>query len=96
MAIGASKLSGARVAVKEIPTEKYLRLAKEHKVSEAEAITMCKGNKRIIKLMDTFEIEGYTYIITKYEEGRNLLDYCLSQPDQDRWMSEQRARHIFL
>ena len=31
----------------------------------------------------------------KFEEGRNLLDYCLNQPDQTNWMSEKRVRFIF-
>ena len=95
VSIGVSKLTGTPVAIKEIRTKKYLKLAAENSICEAEAITLCKGSKRVVKLLNTFELENFTYIITKFEEGRNLLDYCLSQPNQTQWMSEQRVRFIF-
>ena len=33
--VGVSKLTGATVAIKEIPTKKYLKLAAENSISEA-------------------------------------------------------------
>ena len=59
-------------------------------------MSLCKDSHYIVKLVDDFELNDLTYIITKYAEGKDLLEYCLNQPNQDQWLSEKRTRHIFL
>lgn len=92
--IGQSKVTGVKVAIKAIPTEKYQRLAGEHNTSEAEAMNLCQKSDYIVSLVDHFEIGDTTYLVSKYAQGGDLFEYCLRQPDQNKWMSEHRARHI--
>ena len=95
MVIGSNKFTGELVAIKAIDTKKYTKLAQQNRISEIDAMRMCKESHGVVKILDSFELDGQTYIVTKYAKGGDLLEYCLEQPDQSQWMTEKRARHIF-
>jgi len=50
----------------------------------------------IVKLIDHFEIDSKTFIVSKFAKGGNLLNYCLTNTESDCWLAEDRARHIFI
>ncbi len=93
--IGKNRMTGELVAVKCINTIKYKKLAADNKISEADAMSACKDSQNVVKLLDTFELDDMTYLITKFAEGKDLLEYCLTQPNEHQWLSEKRARYIF-
>ena len=56
---------------------------------------LCRDSQYVVNLIDHFEYDNETVIISKYAEGGDLLNYCLAQKDQSCWVSEDRACHIF-
>jgi len=50
----------------------------------------------VVKLIDHFEIDGETYIVSKLAQGGDLLNYCLTNTESAWWIPEDRARHIFI
>eukprot|EP00806_Schmidingerella_arcuata_P000006 Macronucleus_1002.p1 GENE.Macronucleus_1002~~Macronucleus_1002.p1 ORF type:complete len:302 (+),score=87.86 Macronucleus_1002:1-906(+) len=95
--IASHKLTGAKVAIKSIEKNKYARLQKEDRVSEAEALELCQDSAHIVNLIEKFTFQGEIYLVTKYASGGDLLQYCLKQEQtgSKTWMSEARAKHIF-
>lgn len=49
-----------------------------------------------VKLIDHFEIDGETFIVSKLAQGGDLLNYCLTNTESACWLPEDRARHIFI
>lgn len=68
-------MSNLRVAIKEIPTEKYELLSIQHEVSEADTMRLCRASSYVVDIVDEFKHKGTTYIVSKLVEGGNLLDY---------------------
>lgn len=94
--IGFHKVTKARVAIKAIECNKYHRLQNENRVSEAEAMTMCNENNRVVGFVEKFRHKGDVLLITNYAAGGDLLSYCTFSNQGKRWMSEKTARHIFV
>ncbi len=42
---------------------------------------LCKKSQYVVSLVENFEVDKMTYIVSKYAEGGDLLYYCLGQPD---------------
>ena len=57
-------------------------------------MSLCQKSDHVVSLIDHFEIGDATYIVSKYAQGGDLFEYCLSQPSKTQWLSEKRARHI--
>lgn len=57
---------------------------------------LCRDSQYVVNLIDHFEYDNETVIVSKYAEGGDLLNYCLAQKDQSQWVSEDRACHIFI
>ena len=95
VAIGFHKGTGTRVAIKATDSKKYQRLAQENHVSEAEAMSMCIDNKRVVTFVEEFRQQNNHYLVTNFAPGGDLLKYCMSKDDKKHWMSEKTAKHIF-
>ena len=101
VAIAQHKLTGAEVAIKSIEKKKYARLQKEDRVSEAEALELCKESAHVVNLIEKFTLHGEIYLVTKFAAGGDLLQYCLRREEQSlaqgklNWLSEAQAKHIF-
>ena len=93
--IGKNRFTGELVAIKSINTIKYKKLANDNDIAEADAMNACKDSQNVVRLLDSFELDNMTYLVTKFAEGKDLLEYCISQPNENQWLSEKRARHIF-
>ena len=76
--VGVHKTSGVRVAIKAMDTKKYQRLATENQVSEGNAMYLCQGSTQVINFIEEFQMQGQTYIVTKFARGGDLLSYLTS------------------
>ncbi len=81
--IGKNRHTEEIVAIKSINTRKYKKLAVDNGITEADAMSACKDSRNVIRLLDNFEFDGVTYLITKFAEGKDLLEYCLTQPNKN-------------
>ncbi len=72
-------MTGNRVAIKAIDTAKYTKLASSNFITEVDAMHLCKKSQYVVSLVDSFEVDDLTYIVSKYAEGGNLLEYCCEQ-----------------
>ena len=101
VAIARHKLTGADVAIKCIQKKKYARLQKEDRVSEAEALELCKESAYIVNLIEKFTLFGEIYLVTKFAAGGDLLQYCLNSEEKSiaagkpGWLSADQVKHIF-
>mgnify|MGYP000066939866 CR=1 FL=1 len=43
----------------------------------------CKDSPNVVRLLDYFEIDNMTYLVTKFAEGKDLLEYCITQPNEN-------------
>ena len=68
-------MTGQRVAIKANETQKYKRLARENAISEAIAMHINQESKHVLNLVEDFEQDGQTYIVTKFVRGGDLLSY---------------------
>ena len=57
-------------------------------------MTLCQRSKNVVKFIEEFSISGDTYIVTKYAQGGDLLNY-LSTQGTDR-LPEEQARKIMI
>ena len=71
------------VAIKSINTIKYKKLAADNNISEADSMNACKDSPNVVRLLDYFEIDNMTYLVTKFAEGKDLLEYCITQPNEN-------------
>ncbi len=83
--MGVNKVTGACVSIKDIPTAIYDSLTAEHCISEAESMTMLHKSKHVVKLVDHFNVNDITYIVSKeYAQAEsNLLKYCLETTTEE-------------
>jgi len=72
------------------------RKKREGQIEEVEAMILLHKSPHVVKLIDHFEIDGETFIASKFAQGGDLLNYCLTYTKSDCWLSEDRARHIFI
>ena len=74
--------------------QKYKQHTIENHISESEAIYRCHRSRSVIKLVEEFQQEGQTFIVTKFEQGGDLLSY-LERLGVNK-LPEDKARHIFV
>ena len=55
-------------------------------------MTLCSSSKYLLSLVESFQHEGETYIVTKYAKGGNLLSYLTGKGVS--LVDESRAKHI--
>ncbi len=84
------------MAIKSIPSTKYDRLSFENKISEANAMNLCRKSPHVVTLVDHFEIEGETFIVSKYAPGGDLASYLNKRIKKNRTFSEGLAQSIML
>jgi serine/threonine protein kinase len=84
-----------QVAIKKISQKAYKNSKSKNKISETAALNLCRESKHVVNLVESMKVDNSIYLVTKYAQGGNLLQYCLSQPNQERWLDEKRAHHIF-
>ena len=89
---GVHKVTGTRVAIKAMETNKYQRLSTENQVSEGRAMYLCQGSNQVINFIEEFTHDGKTFIVTKLARGGDLLSY-LGALGVDR-LPEDRAKMI--
>lgn len=75
--IGNHRLTNLQVAIKAIDIHKYVRLQKEDRISEADAMELCQDSDFIVNFIEKFAMDGQVYIVTKFAPGGDLLHYCL-------------------
>ena len=75
--IGKHRITGTKVALKAIDIYKYIRLKKEHRIDEVEAMEACADSEHIVSFVEKFYIEEQVYIVSKFAAGGDLLHYCL-------------------
>ena len=90
--LGFNKISGVKVAIKVMETSKYQRLSYENQISEGNAMTVCQKSNNVVNFIEEFVIGEETYIVTKFAQGGDLLNYLTSQ-GTDR-LCESQARKI--
>ena len=71
--VGKQKLTNSLVAIKTVETEKYKNLQKMNRISEAEAMELCKDNPHVVKLVEKFEHDDQVKLVTKLAEEGDLL-----------------------
>ena len=64
-------------------------------IQEVDAMMLLHKSSYVVKLIDHFKIDDQSYIVSKYAQGGDLLNYCLNTNESSRWLFEDRARHIF-
>ena len=87
-------LTGAKVAIKVMETIKYQRLSYENQISEGQAMTLCQGNPNILKLIEEFQVSDRSFIVTKFCDGGDLINYLNAQDSEQ--LPESHAHRIFL
>lgn len=87
------KITGAKVAIKQIVTKDYNRLSCENGISEAAAMRLCSKSKQTVSLVEDFTVGKHTYIVTKFIKTGDLLAY-LESMDVNR-VPEHFARSLF-
>ena len=91
--IAKHKLTSALVVIKSINKAKYERLQNEDRVSEAEALELCKESAYIINLIEKFNYKGDIYLVTKFACGGDLLQYCMKREGRvqgsARWFTDE-------
>lgn len=48
-----------------MPSDQYKKLARTSGIGEAEAMQECKDSAHVVSLIDHFELNGRTYIVSK-------------------------------
>ena len=96
MTIGFNRITGLHVAIKAIDKETCERKESFGSIQEVDAMMLLHKSSHVVKLIDHFEIDDETYIVTKYAKGGDLLNYCSKTKESSGWLSENRARHIFI
>ena len=90
--IAKHKLTSALVVIKSIDMVEYERLQKEDRVSEAEALELCKESSYIINLIEKIKYQGDIYLVTKFACGGDLLQNCIKREGRfqgsARWFTE--------
>lgn len=61
-------------------------------MSEEKAMILCGSSKHLLSLVESFEHEGETYIVTKFAKGGNLLSYLTGKGVS--LVEESTAKHI--
>ena len=54
---------------------KYKLQSNYSHISEGSAMSCCQKSYNILRLVDEFEVKGQTYLVTKYAQGGDLLNY---------------------
>ena len=75
--IARHRTTDAKVAIKTVPTKKYLRLQKENMIDEGSAMELCRDCENVMGLVEKFKIGTNVYIVTKFAHGGDLLNYCM-------------------
>ena len=94
-------MTGAEVAIKSIDKKKYVRLQKEGRLSEAEALELCKESAHVVNLIEKFTWQGEIYLVTKFAAGGDLLQFCLKHEELSAakgcltWLTEAQYKDIF-
>lgn len=73
------RITGAKVAIKAVETSKYARITTENQISESEAMQVCSGSDYVARLVECFEHENQTLMVTKFYKGGDLLSYLTSR-----------------
>ena len=73
--------------------QKYKLHTIENHISESQALYRCNGSENVAQLVEEFQQEGQTFIVTKFQQGGNLLSYLESLGVN--LLPEDKARHIF-
>ena len=60
------KITGQIVAIKAINKQKYKQHTIENHISESEALQRCHRSENVIQLVEEFQQEGQTFIVTKF------------------------------
>lgn len=71
------KFTNLKVAIKTIDILEYVRLQKENRISEVDAMVLCQDSDFIVKFIEKFTLDDQVYIVTKFAPGGDLLNYCL-------------------
>lgn len=74
--LGFNQLTGVKVAIKEIPQETCERKESLGFIQEYDAMNLLAKSSYVVKLIDHFEIDDQTFIVSKYANGGDLLNYC--------------------
>ena len=74
--------------------QKYKQHTIENHISESQALYRCNGSENVAQLVEEFQQEGQTFIVTKFEQGGDLLSY-LERLGVNK-LPEDKARHIFV
>ena len=84
---------GVKVVIKNIPSEFYHAKAASFAISEVNAQHRCQKSEYVLGILDSFEVDGNVYIVTKYEAGGDLADYADARGQSN--LTEVQAQHIF-
>ena len=58
----------------------YKSLKKKHRISEIDAMKLCsRGNRLMVSLVEYFNLEGVTYLVTKFAKRGDLMGYLEHQ-----------------
>jgi serine/threonine protein kinase len=90
---GRHRITGVKVAIKEMESAKYLRMTKENGISEGDAMELCSASSHIVGLVEEFTLGSKTYLVSKFINGGDLLSY-LSNKGVDR-LPEAEACFLF-
>ena len=80
------------MAIKVIESSKYARITVENQLSESDAMNICSSSDNVARIVETFEHEDKTLLVTKFYKGGDLLAY-LTGRGVDK-LSESHARSI--
>lgn len=81
------------MAIKEVSTAKYERLAVEHDISEAAVHQLCQRHRNVINFVESFTEGGSTFIVTEFAEGGSLLSFLQARNHYS--LPEDHSRKIF-
>lgn len=88
------RISGATVDIKAIRTKSFKHSANRGRISESDALSLCKESSHVVSLLDVFENEKNTLLVTRFSAGGNLLSYLSDASDDSGRLSETRAHRI--
>ena len=91
--VATHNVLGVKVVIKNIPSEFYNRKEASFAISEVNAQHRCQKSEYVLGILDSFEVDGYVYIVTKYEAGGDLADYAEARGQSN--LTEVQAQRIF-
>ena len=64
-----------------------------HGMTEAEAMDLCRDSPYVTRLVEEFHEDGKTNIVTKYEQGSDLVNMIKQRGSKK--FGEKEARSLF-